>query len=161
MSCATGWVRWGLLGLAIAAGPVFAQQGNCPCAGGTVLNATQIGQTLANQRVCATLVTGSVTERWAELHQSAGAGASAGGNVVDYKKGPTDPVDPSKIMGTWSIVGPQSGGPLVRYNYGAGGTYDYTVCQQNGNLHFCGAAHGGRNITGATLAANAAAGCGF
>ena len=160
MSRAAGWVGWGVLGLAMAAGPALAQGGNCPCAGGTVLNATQIGQTLANQRVCATLVTGSVTERWAELHRSTGTGANAGGDLVDYKKGPSDLVDPSKTVGTWSIIGAQNGGPRVRYNNGAGGTYDYTLCQQNGNLHFCGAPHGGRNITGATLG-SVATGCGF
>ncbi len=55
------------------------------------------------------------------------------GDVVDYKKGNGDPVDPTTTIGTWAVSGSQ-----VTYTYTAGGSFPYTVWQ-NGDLtlDFC------------------------
>lgn len=58
-------------------------------------------------------------DRWQEYHQ-------AGGALIDYKKGPTDPVDPTKQVGTWTVTGNGSGTQL-RYDYGRGQNYTYKV----------------------------------
>jgi hypothetical protein len=72
-------------------------------------------------------------DRWQELHQ-------AGGNLIDYKRGPADKIDPSEKVGTWSITAnPAGNNANVVYNYGAGGTYTYSVRSNGGNSYsFCG-----------------------
>ncbi len=57
---------------------------------------------------------------WQEMHQ-------AGGALIDYKRGPGDPVDPSKQVGTWSITGIDGRGVYVTYNYGGGSIFTYSV----------------------------------
>jgi hypothetical protein len=95
------------------------------CTGGS-LNQTQLAALLTGNTVCA--VRGS--ERWQELHL-------AGGSVVDFKRGPADPVDPSETVGTWSIIGTGTNA-TVQYNYGSGGTYTYTVFSNGGTSYsFC------------------------
>lgn len=145
-----GWMA-ACLGMVIAL-PAWAQQGNCPCAGGNRI-ATELGlaQALDNQTICAVLG----NDRWQEFHQGT---SPSGGDVIDWKLGPTDPVDRSKKTGTWRVLGTRgsadpSGQPRVEYNYGSGGTYTYVVCREGGNLHFCGSNFGGRNITNATTRA--------
>lgn len=70
---------------------------------------------LAGKTICAS----RGGDRWQEYHQ-------AGGALIDYKKGPTDPVDPTKQVGTWTVTGNGSG-TQVRYNYGQGASYTYKV----------------------------------
>ncbi|MCK7493622.1 MAG: VanZ family protein [Comamonadaceae bacterium] len=64
-------------------------------------------------------------ERWQEIHRG-------GGVLVDYKKGPNDPVDPSTTVGTWSVVTGPAGGGLLRHDYGGGQAYDWALCQDAG-----------------------------
>lgn len=47
-------------------------------------------------------------ERWQEAH-------IAGGVLQDYKKGSTDAVDPTKVVGSWSVSG-----NIVTHNYTVG-----------------------------------------
>lgn len=116
----------------------------CPCGTGTlVTSSTQLKTLLSSNTVCA--AAGSDT--WQEYHDPSGT-------LTDYKRGPSDPVDPSQIVGTWSVLaggGISRSGVLVRYDYGSGGVYQYSVCQVSANsVNFCGST-GSRNVTGATL----------
>jgi hypothetical protein len=58
-------------------------------------------------------------------NQEAHTGTTSG-NIVDFKKGPSDPIDPSKTIGTYSISG-GSGNGTITYSYTGGGTFSYTV----------------------------------
>ncbi|WP_434130148.1 hypothetical protein [Methylocaldum sp. GT1BB] len=100
---------------------------------GPNLNQIQLSTALSGMTVCAT----RGAERWQEQHQGTGSGT-----LVDYKNGPSDPVDPSETVGTWSISG-TGANAVVRYDYGSGGTYDYRVYGNGGNSYsFCNASSG-------------------
>ena len=69
-------------------------------------------------------------------------GHIAGGSLNDYKKGPTDPVDPTAVIGSWAVSG---AGPstIVTYTYGTN-VFSYNVflkggaAGQNGSTYsFC------------------------
>lgn len=79
----------------------------------------------------------SATQRWQELHES-------GGVLFDYKRGLTDKVDPSEVVGTWRVTGTNRGA-FVTHDYGGGHVYTYSVYNNgNGTHSFCG---GGSEIT--------------
>lgn len=101
------------------------------CTGGTQLKNTVgdpnvIANALSGKTVCATI--GS--QKWQEYHQ-------AGGALIDYKKGPSDPVDPTKTVGSWSTSGTDASS-RVTYNYGSGGSYSYEVHLSGGTYTLCG-----------------------
>lgn len=97
------------------------------------LDQTQLSATLSNKTVCAS----RGNERWQEQHQGTG-----GGTLIDYKNGPSDPVDPSETVGNWSILG-SGANTVVRYDYGGDETYDYRVYSNGGNNYsFCNARTG-------------------
>ena len=50
-----------------------------------------------------------------------------GGNFQDYKKGGSDPKDPTKILGTYTIGLGNYGGQIV-YHYTGGGAFAYLIC---------------------------------
>jgi len=79
-----------------------------------------------------------VRDQWQEYHQS-------GGDLVDYKKGPSDKVDPSEKVGTWTVTGNTSGlRAQVIHDYGPGQRYPYSVYDnKDGTYSFCG---GGKDI---------------
>lgn len=134
------------------AGSVHAQN-NCSCGtGARVAPDTAIATLLGGKTVCASL---SDSERWQEFHEGT---TSAGGALTDYKKGPDDKVDPSKVVGSWSTTGSGAGSRVI-YNYGSGGTYQYEVCENGGAVRFCGARYGGRDITGSLSSGQVS--CGF
>ena len=74
-------------------------------------------------------------DRWQEEHH-------AGGVLIDYKKGPTDAVDPTKQVGTWAVSG-TGAGTTVTYNYTVGSvpgpSYNYAVWQNTtpNSYSFC------------------------
>ena len=120
-------------------GPAWAQSN---CNQGSSLAGLQA--LLSGKTVCAAV--GS--ERWQEYHQP-------GGGLVDWKKGPTDPVDPTKQVGTWSVTSVPVGSSsntrdTVTYNYGTGGSYTYYVCQ-NASTYTFAATAGSTVVAGATL----------
>ena len=77
-------------------------------------------------------------DKWQEQHRSGNA-------LWDYKKGPTDPLDPSKQVGTWSVNTTTS---TVTYAYTGGATYTYSVYNDGGTYSFC--------TTGGTLVVSGA-----
>ena len=114
----------------VAAAAAFASLGlashaMAACAGNS-LNQTQLASLLSSNTVCAV----RAAEKWQELHAS-------GGDLIDYKRGPADRVDPSERVGSWSIVGNGSNATVV-YNYGSGGIFTYSVFSVSGNNYsFC------------------------
>lgn len=112
-----------------------AAQTPCPCGAGTRVAGADLVALLGNRTVCAA----AGGEEWQEYHRGTNA---AGGQLIDYKKGPTDPVDPTETVGRWSVQGEE-----VVYNYLGSGAYAHAVCQSGNTLSFCGQ----RTVTGATL----------
>lgn len=91
------------------------------CPNGTYLNSGQLITTLNGKYVCAKRQVGGKIDIWNEFHRGVGAGPFP---VIDYKKGPNDPVDPSKPVGTYVI----NNDDTVSYNYGdPDGPYSYRV----------------------------------
>jgi len=130
-----------LLSTLVATG---AQAQSCPCNGGvgTLLSSgTATQSVLANKMVCAQV--GS--ERWQEWHNGGSSGP-----VVDYKLGPSNPVDPTSTVGSYAI----SADGTISYTYGSS-TFRYAVCQTGGTYAFCGASFGGRDILNAAVPASA------
>ena len=89
-----------LLAALLALAGTAQAQNNCPCNGsvGTQLTGTTnptLGAALAGKMACASVG----NERWQAWH----SGTAAGGDLWDFKRGPTDAVDPSAKMGTYRI----------------------------------------------------------
>lgn len=131
--------------LAFAAGPGLAQS-SCPCTPAGQLTAAELVTLLSGKMVCAE----SGSEKWQEWHNS------ATGEVTDYKRGPADAVDPSEMVGSYAV----NVDDTVSYTYG-GATYKYAVCPQGASAlyAFCGAAFGGRDITGVLVGGSGLQSC--
>ncbi|MBZ8138283.1 hypothetical protein CLD22_00010 [Rubrivivax gelatinosus] len=99
--------------LLLAAAAASAQ---APCAENARLSGPQINSQIGGKTMCAT----RGNDRWQEFHQSGGA-------LIDFKKGPNDPVDPSKQVGTWSL-GSSGADTVLTHSYGAGQNYSWAVC---------------------------------
>jgi hypothetical protein len=87
-------------------------------------------------------------DKWQEYHEPTG-------KLIDYKKGPDDPIDPTQELGTWEIS--RRGG--ICYRYGGGNfNYCYSVHGVADNTYqFC-------NTNGLDVVASIASGnngCGF
>ena len=88
---------------------------------------------------------------WQEYHSGTSGAAN---NLIDYKKG-SNPVDPTKPVGSWSILTQTVNRvttATVTYNYGTGGTYTYSVWAHGtgstATYDFCSATG---DVLGATL----------
>jgi len=94
----------------------------CPCGGGGAL-LTKPGVQFSGKTLCA--ARGS--ERWQEYHAPAG-------DLIDYKKGPGDKVDPTTKVGSWS-----GSATTLTHNYGPGSAYIWSVCKDtaSGPYRFC------------------------
>jgi prepilin-type processing-associated H-X9-DG protein len=92
-----------------------------------VLNTLLDGKTLCGEEV-------GGTDQWQEEHRSRGV-------LWERAKGPSDPVDPSRSVGTWIVEGtgggPGGGNPVVRYNYTGGSSYSFSVHDNGSNYSFC------------------------
>jgi hypothetical protein len=100
--------------LAMTAGSGSAHASCAPATDYAVLTATQIGTLLVGSTAC--YPAGPPYENQEFL---------AGGNITDYKKGPSDPIDPSKVIGTYSLGGGPTGN--ITYSYTGGPSYLYSV----------------------------------
>ena len=102
------------------------------CAAPSVRVATALAMTtlLQGNTVCLPVATQPTMDAQ-ELHQ-------AGGALIDYKRGPGHPGDPSTQVGSWTVIGGR--GAFVTYNYGGGAQYTYAVWTNNNGTHsFCSA----------------------
>lgn len=112
----------------------FSVQATAGCSTGRVLEPGTLRTLLQGNTVCVPVVT-VATMDWQELHQ-------AGGDLVDYKRGPGHPVDPSEKVGTWRItgdVGSSGDGAYVTHAYTGGSSYTYKVYNNgDGTYSFCG-----------------------
>ncbi|OYU99992.1 MAG: hypothetical protein CFE45_10870 [Burkholderiales bacterium PBB5] len=125
-------VWWAGLAALLSVGQASAQ--TCPC-GGTGTRVTALAALVAGKTVCAA----RGAERWQQYH--------SGSNVIDYKQGPTDKVDPSETVATFSVTTQPAN---ITYNYGTGGTYTYAVCADSGSTYrFCSGSSA--TVTGATI----------
>jgi hypothetical protein len=87
---------------------------------------------VSNKYVCANRI--ATHESWNELHDRLhGVGDRGPNPVIDWKRGPNDPVDPSKLVGTYTISNGANPGTIT-YDYGAGGIYTYSVKQTGGGI---------------------------
>lgn len=133
------------------AGVAQAQSVTCTCDSSAIRtdNAAILAGLLTNKMVC-----GNVGgEAWQEWHNGGAAGA-----VVDYKQGPGHPVDPSTAVGSYVV----NTNNTVTYTYSGGsGPYTYDVCLASSGTSYtyCGAAYGGRNITGVRIGGAGLAAC--
>ena len=115
-----------------------AATAGCSAPASTPINTVSALTTLlSGKTVCVPDAT-PASWKWQEYHQ-------AGGDLVDYKKGPSDTIDPSEKVGTWAVSGNTNGQRArVTHDYGTGGKYTYTVFDNGGAKYsFCG---GGQDI---------------
>lgn len=89
----------------------IAGESMADCSSNTKVTGSQLNTLIIGNTVCAT----RGADKWQEQHR-------AGGALWDYKKGPTDKVDPTKQVGTWSIAANN-----VTYSYTGGSSYTYSV----------------------------------
>ncbi len=112
----------------------LSAQAGADCLPNTRVTGAALTNLVSGNTVCAT----SGTKTWQEQHR-------AGGQLWDYKKGPNDPVDPSKQVGTWSIAGNN-----VTYSYTGGPSYTYSIHGPSGGPYsFCTGPNGTEVISGA------------
>ena len=103
----------------------------CPC-DASKIQRTDVAALIRGNTACA--VRGN--EKWQEFHQT-------GGNLIDYKLGPSSTTDPSEKVGTWlaGVASRTNPLPTATYNYGSGGTYAYAICApttaSTGQFLFC------------------------
>ena len=108
--------------VAVMAGSLVSGQAMAACTAATRLAGPAIITLLAGNTVCVPTAT-ILTMTWQELHSG-----TSGGPLIDYKRGPSHPVDPSETVGTWTVNGTEQGNSSVTHAYsGGGGTYTYTV----------------------------------
>lgn len=100
-----------------------------------ILTTTQLTNLMVGSTACVAKVGGG----WENQEQH------SAGVVTDYKKGPTDPIDPTTVIGTYAIstAGDGTSG-LISYNYTAGGAFTYyilgntsTPSPRAGSFDFC------------------------
>ena len=117
--------------VAVMAGSLVSGQAMAACTNSTRLSGPAIITLLSGNTVCVPTVT-IPTMTWQELHSGTGL-------LIDYKRGPSHPVDPSETVGTWTVNGTGKGNSSVTHAYsGAGGTYIYTVHSIGGAIYeFC------------------------
>jgi hypothetical protein len=138
-----------IVAVALLGAAAAASAQDCPN-GVSRLNRVQIGNQIVGKTMCAT----SGNDRWQEFHQ--GTAGDLTGPLIDYKKGPNDPVDKTQQVGTWSISG-NGGNTLLVHNYGASATYSWAVCGSNGGPYTL-VSSSGATVTNVTVR-NGQTGC--
>ena len=123
------------------------------CGTGTLPITSTLLTELQSKTVCKKNTATPPDWEWQEWHSGSSGVAN---NLFDYKKGPTNAVDKTKAVGTWTVVASNRGG-TVTYNYGTPATtYTYNVFKNTttGTYDFCSTTVGApasANVLGATL----------
>ena len=102
---------------ALAIGLSVSSLASAQCAEGNPLTAAQITALVEGNTLCA--IDGN--ERWQEYHE-------AGGDLWDYKRGPTSTGDPTEIVGSWTIT---TNPDRLNHHY-SGQTFPWAVCSTGG-----------------------------
>lgn len=117
----------------LAASGVFAAPPTMPpgqsCSTSKQLSASEIQTLLGGHTLCAN----TSTEKWQEFHEGAN-----GGNLKDYKKGSSDPVDPTTTVGSWGITASGNGvnqDDRLVHSYG-GAPYSWKVFSNCDNTSY-------------------------
>ena len=76
----------------------------------------QLGKDLNGRTMCGA----GGSERWQEFH----SGGAEGGPLIEFKRGPGHPVEPTQQVGTWSTSGSR-----VIHSYTGGPSYSWLVCR--------------------------------
>jgi hypothetical protein len=77
---------------------------------------------------------------WNEFHN--------GSTITDYKKGPSDPKDPSTVVGSYTTTASSAANGVITYTYtGGSSTYAYNVKQNSGTSYFFCPTGAGANLT--------------
>ena len=78
------------------------------------LSVTQIEALLGQSMACY-----PKSQPYTNQEYHTGSNISTSGNIIDYKKGPTDPVDPSKQIGSYTITTTSGRGAhaIITYTY--------------------------------------------
>lgn len=105
------------------------------CTAPNRVNGSALTTLVSGNTVCAT----KGTDKWQEQHRS-------GGQLWDYKKGASDPVDPSKQVGTWRIASNE-----VTYSYTGDSSYTYSVHDEGGGASYSFCSNGSVVVSGATF----------
>ena len=121
-----------IVALAGFTGAAVAQTSGC--AQNTRVTGSALTTLVSGNTVCAT----RGADRWQEQHR-------AGGQLWDFKKGPSDPVDPTSQVGTWVIAANN-----VTYSYTGGPSFTYRIHgPRSGPYSFC--SNGTEVVSGATF----------
>ena len=100
--------------------PEVAMAANCaPSSGYDQLNQTQVEALIGSSMACYPVAGPPWT--FQEYHD--GSTTFATGGITDYKRGPGNPRDPSKLIGTYTI---DATGVLIS-SYGGARSYSYTI----------------------------------
>jgi len=121
-----------IVALAGFTGVAIAQTGGC--ATNTRVTGSALTNLVSGNTVCAT----RGADRWQEQHRT-------GGQLWDFKKGPSDPIDPTVQVGTWSIAANS-----ITYSYTGGPSFTYSV-HGSGPYSFCTAPNGTEVVSGASF----------
>jgi len=126
------------------------------CATGTRIQGVgqnSLQQRLGGMTVCKMNAANTDWE-WQEFHKTPEGRPN---NLIDYKKGPDHPVDPTTPVGSWSVNPPGGGNnriQTVTYNYGGTTIYTFSVWAQGpggtGPYNFC-SEQGATDVLNATL----------
>jgi len=123
------------LAMTLGSGSAFAAVPTC---GGTaVLTGTGMATEVKGYMVC---VGSAGAWQNQEFHQTSGS-------IQDYKKGPSDPLDPTKTIGTYSInanstVSGSTSHDTISYTYGSENVGPFMVAITGPTLSFCNDAAG-------------------
>jgi len=121
---------------------------------GSAIN-TLLNDKLLCGRIATGYTPGNKNQQWQQIHASIGSGNGTG-TLTDYKEGPNDKIDPTKVVGTWS-----KNGNVVTYFYNAFTPtatieIDGIFRNANGTYSFC---YGTREWAVAFIINNGGAGC--
>lgn len=120
-------------------------QSSCPSGTSQVSNVTTLVSTH-------TLCAARGSDRWQEYH----SGGPSSGPLIDYKLGPSNTVDPTAPVGSWTAS--NGANSLLTHTYSGGSSFSWLVCQVGSSSTYTLVSTGGAGtITGATVIAGQAA----